>query len=160
MPVDTTAREVAEARRTALRIGVILGGGVMGSIDEIIFHQLLRWHHFYDHRSQAWRIASDGLLHAVTLTLLAAGVMLLWAERGRLVRLGGAQPIWSGVLLGMGGFQLFDGIVDHKVLRLHQIRDDTDNLLAYDLVWNGVALGLLAGGWLLWRGRSGSATGR
>lgn len=144
-----------EANRAALRIGLILGVGLMGSIDEIVFHQLLRWHHFYDRAGPTWETVSDGLLHALTATMLVAGAVLLWAERRRLVRLGGARPIWAGVLMGMGGFQLFDGIVDHKVLRLHQIRD-TDNLLAYDVVWNGVAVVAIMAGWVLWRGRGGA----
>jgi len=29
---------------------------------------------------------------------------------------------WAGFFYGLGGFQLFDGIIDHKVLRLHQVR--------------------------------------
>lgn len=42
----------------------------------------------------------------------------------------------------MGVFQLFDGIVSHKILRIHQIRYGVD-LLVYDLIWNLSALGLL-----------------
>jgi uncharacterized membrane protein len=29
---------------------------------------------------------------------------------------------WGGILAGFGGFNLFDGVVDHKLLRQHQIR--------------------------------------
>ena len=57
----------------------------------------------------------------------------------------------------MGGFQLFDGIVDHKILGLHQVRY-VDNLLMYDLGWNLAGLLLLAiGYWLLRRARRGEA---
>ena len=42
----------------------------------------------------------------------------------------------------MGGFQLFDGIVTHKILGLHQVRY-VDNLLLYDLAWNVSGLLLL-----------------
>jgi uncharacterized membrane protein len=48
---------------------------------------------------------------------------------------------WGGFFLGAGAFQLFDGIVDHKILRLHQIRYGVD-LLPYDLAWN-IAAGIL-----------------
>ena len=47
------------------------------------------------------------------------------------------------LLLGLGAFQLFDGIVNHKLLRIHQIRYGVD-ILPYDLVWNGAGLVLLA----------------
>lgn len=43
------------------------------------------------------------------------------------------------------GFQVFDGLVDHKVLRTHQIRYGVD-LLPYDLAWNlGGAVLIVAG---------------
>ncbi|GAB3826295.1 hypothetical protein GCM10028895_37010 [Pontibacter rugosus] len=53
------------------------------------------------------------------------------------------------------GFQLFDGIIDHKVLRLHQIRYGVDNILPYDVAWNlaGVIL-LIVGIWLAMRARA------
>jgi uncharacterized membrane protein len=35
-------------------------------------------------------------------------------------------------IAGAGTFNLFDGTVDHKLLRLHQIREDVPDLLPYD----------------------------
>ena len=65
-------------------------------------------------------------------------------RRGTLAR----RSAWAGLVLGAGGFQLFDGVVDHKVLRLHQVRYDVD-LLPYDLAWNGFAVLMLAIGSVL-----------
>lgn len=46
---------------------------------------------------------------------------------------------WVGaVLVGAGGFQLYDGIVQHKVLGLHQIRYQVD-ITPYDVTWNVAA---------------------
>lgn len=106
----------------------------MAAIDEIIFHQLLAWHHFYDGATPAIGLLSDGLLHAGELLALVAGFFLLLEHK----RLGIARTfsIWGGLFLGAGGFQLFDGVINHKVLKLHQIRYDVD-ILPYDLVWNG-----------------------
>ena len=55
---------------------------------------------------------------------------------------------WAGLFVGLGVFQLWDGLVNHKVLRLHQVRYDVD-LLPYDLLWNGAAALLLAVGVVL-----------
>jgi uncharacterized membrane protein len=52
------------------------------------------------------------------------------------------------VLLGAGAFQLWDGVVDHKLLRVHQVRYGVD-LAAYDGTWIGGAVVLLAAGALL-----------
>jgi uncharacterized membrane protein len=41
----------------------------------------------------------------------------------------------GGVLLGAGLFQLYDGTVQHKWLKLHQIRYNVD-IMPYDLTWN------------------------
>jgi uncharacterized membrane protein len=138
-------------RRSALATGAILGIGAMGAIDEIVFHQLLRWHHFYVHTSESRQVVSDGLLHLFTLAMLLLGAFRLWRDRRTLAEILTARPLRAGVLLGLGGFQLFDGVVNHKLFRLHQIREDTDNLLPYDLVWNAAAVLVLLAGWGLWR---------
>ena len=39
--------------RSLLWPAVLVGVGVAGSLDEIVLHQLLRWHHFYDRGSAA-----------------------------------------------------------------------------------------------------------
>ena len=45
----------------------------------------------------------------------------------------------TAVALGIGVFQLFDGVVNHKILRIHQNRSGVD-LSTYDLVWIGSAV--------------------
>jgi uncharacterized membrane protein len=50
---------------------------------------------------------------------------------------------WGGLLLGAGLFRLFDGIVDHKVLRVHQVRSAASDLLPYDLAWNAAGVVLV-----------------
>jgi uncharacterized membrane protein len=141
--------------------GVLLGIGVMAAVDEIIFHQLLRWHHFYDGSTPAIGIVSDGLLHTGELFALVAGIFLLLDGRRRQV----LRPIsaWSGFFLGAGGFQVFDGLIDHKVLRIHQIRYGVE-LLPYDLAWNIAGVVLFAIGVVLYlrsrRTRPAVASGR
>ncbi|GAB2990284.1 DUF2243 domain-containing protein [Actinotalea caeni] len=115
----------------------------MAAVDEIVFHQLLAWHHFYDRGTPQLALLSDGLLHAAQLVALVAGGFLLadLHRRRALVR----RSAWGGLLLGAGGFQLFDGLVNHKVLRVHQVRYDVE-LLPYDLGWNLAAVLLLVAG--------------
>lgn len=136
------------------------GVGLMGACDEIVFHQLLQWHHFYVHATAYWQVFSDGLFHLFTTSMLFAAVMLLWAQRRELATVVGGARFWSGLLLGAGAFQLFDGVVDHKVLGLHQVRMGADPLWPYDLGWLlGGAL-LLAAGLALRRPTVADATDR
>jgi uncharacterized membrane protein len=126
----------------------LIGVGIMAGIDEIIFHQVLAWHHFYDRSTTKIGLLTDGLLHAAELIAIVAGFfMLLDLRRNHaLVK----ARAWAGFFIGLGGFQLFDGLVDHKVLRLHQIRY-VENILPYDIVWNLAGLVLLLIGLLLIR---------
>jgi uncharacterized membrane protein len=134
--------------RRSMTAAILLGIGIMAAVDEIIFHQLLAWHHFFDWSTPAFALFSDGLLHAGELILLVLGfnMMLDLRGRGALAR----RPAQAGFLLGLGGFQLFDGIIDHKLLRLHQVRY-VEPLWPYDLAWNGFAIVLIAIGMLLAR---------
>ena len=147
-----TSTRTANAVRSVAVTGVALGIGLMGALDEIVFHQLLQWHHFYDATTEYWRIVSDGAFHVFTATMLFLGAMRLWAQRRRASTVPSGKPLWSGFLMGLGGFQLFDGIVDHKILQLHQVREGVETLWPYDLAWNIPAALILLAGWLLWQG--------
>ncbi|WP_435748025.1 DUF2243 domain-containing protein [Nocardioides sp. SYSU DS0663] len=141
---------VGDARRSRW-VGALIGVGLMAGVDEIVFHQLLAWHHFYDRSTGAVALASDGLLHAGELVALVAGFFLL-ADLLRSRALHRRQA-WAGLLLGMGAFQVWDGLVHHKLLRLHQVRYDVE-VLPYDLAWNGAGVVLLVvGAALAGRGR-------
>jgi len=141
-------RPVTVDRRRSLLTGAMLGVAVMAAVDEIVFHQLLSWHHFYDRSTSDLALLSDGLLQTAYLVLLVAGFFRFadLRRRGTLA----PRSTWAAFVLGLGAFHLFDGLVDHKLLRLHQVRYGVD-VLPYDLAWNGVALVLLLAGALLIR---------
>lgn len=131
---------------------VLIGIGLMAAVDEIIFHQLLSWHHFYDHSTTSVALLSDGLLHAAELIAIVGG-FFLFADLRRRHALAPTWA-WAGFFLGAGGFQVFDGLFDHKVLRVHQIRYGVD-LLPYDLAWNLFGLALIVVGLVfVYRARS------
>ncbi len=117
--------------------GILFGIGLVAFIDETVFHQLLRWHHFYDKSTTDIGLISDGLFHAFSWFATIGGLFLfadlrrrnaLWITRW-----------WGGVLLGAGGFQLYDGTIQHKLMRIHQIRY-VENVIIYDLIWNTIAV--------------------
>jgi uncharacterized membrane protein len=138
----------AAARRRWLWSGVLCGLGVVAFVDETVFHQLLHWHHFYDRSTPGVGLVSDGLFHAGGFIAIVCGVFLL-ADLRR-----GTPPAWprwwAGLLLGGGGFQLYDGIVQHKLLGLHQIRYHVV-IWPYDVVWNAFAVAAVVAGLVLLR---------
>lgn len=128
--------------------GFLFGMGLVAFLDEMVFHQLLGWHHFYDKSTMAMGLVSDGLFHAFSWFATVASLFLVADLRRR-------NGFWlkrwiAGVLLGAGVFQLYDGVVQHKLLQLHQIRYNVE-ILPYDLIWNSVAISIVGTGWVLYR---------
>ncbi|WP_201712708.1 DUF2243 domain-containing protein [Rossellomorea arthrocnemi] len=123
--------------------GILFGMGLVAFIDETVFHQLLHWHHFYDRSTTVAGLVSDGFFHAFSWFATIGGLFMfadlrrkkgLWVKRW-----------WGGILLGAGGFQLYDGTVQHKLMGIHQIRY-VENILLYDIVWNFIAAGMILAG--------------
>ena len=129
-------------RGDVLRPGLLTGLGLATTLDEVVFHQLLGWHHLVESAP----LSSDGILHVVGTVALVAGAVLLVPRRPWDVR-----RLAGAVLAGAGGFNLFDGIVDHKVLRLHQVREGVADPLPYDVTWVVASLAVLVLGLLLLR---------
>lgn len=145
-------------RTRTLASGLLFGAGIAASmIDLFIFHLVLRWHHFYDLSTPEVARTIDGFFHAVGWFITVWGLFLLAdvRRRGEV-----AWMRWTGaVITGIGAFQLLDGVVNHKLLRIHQIRYGVD-LLVYDAVWIGASiLALAIGALLLWRSQPAQPAG-
>ncbi|WP_246942444.1 DUF2243 domain-containing protein [Bacillus pinisoli] len=126
--------------------GVLFGLGLAAFIDETVFHQLLHWHHFYDLSTTDIGLVSDGIFHAFSwFSTIAALFMVADLKRRNAYKV---KTWWGGVLVGGGGFQLYDGIIQHKLMRIHQIRY-VENVIVYDIVWNGIAVLMIVFGVLL-----------
>src|SRR5690625_3096635 len=128
--------------------GFLFGLGLIAFFDEVVFHQLLRWHHFYDRATTEIGIISDGLFHAFSWFATIGGLFLLADLRRRQGLIW--TKWWGAVFLGAGLFQLYDGVIQHKVMRIHQIRY-VENVIIYDIVWITLAIIFIIVGWYLWR---------
>ncbi|WP_147534761.1 DUF2243 domain-containing protein [Bacillus marasmi] len=128
--------------------GILFGIGLVSFFDEAVFHQLLHWHHFYDKSTTSIGLISDGFFHAFSW-FATIGSLFLYADLRRQGKLSKARW-WGGVLMGGGGFQLYDGTIQHKLMSIHQIRYNVD-ILPYDVIWNLSALMLIIVGVILLR---------
>jgi uncharacterized membrane protein len=138
--------------------GVLIGIGVAGFVDETVFHQLLHWHHFYDKSTPSWGLVSDGIFHALSWFCIVGGLFAFSDLRRRGAWRG--TRLAAGVCLGLGGFNLYDGLVQHKVLHFHEIRYHV-SILPYDVAWNvAAAIVLLVGIALQRRAGRSVPTGR
>ncbi|MET3576659.1 putative membrane protein [Bhargavaea ullalensis] len=129
----------------------------MAFIDETVFHQILHWHKFYDRSSTAAGLVSDGLFHAFSWFATVGGLYLVADLRRK--KAFWHRMFWGGKLLGGGAFQLYDGTIQHKLMRIHQIRYEVD-IVPYDIIWNGLAIVMIAFGLILIRSAKKDLSGR
>ncbi len=159
---EDRAAETRRTGRSALVTGLLLGVGIAGFIDETVFHQLLQWHNLYWATDQHGRILSDGIFHTVSTLLLLAGTLRLWLDRAAASR---RVTVIGAILIGLGGFNAYDGVVQHVMLHLHLVNEHVcavprspDNSILncradipYEVAWIGVALLILLAGLVLSR---------
>ncbi|HDR4317220.1 TPA: DUF2243 domain-containing protein, partial [Bacillus anthracis] len=91
-------------------------------------------------------LISDGLFHAFSWFATIDSLFMVADLRRR--NAFWLKRWWSGLMVGSGGFQLYDGIIQHKLMKIHQIRY-VDNVLIYDVIWNIIATVMLLIGILL-----------
>ncbi len=128
MTTDTTAPPTPRTRRPLVSAGTVLGMGMGGFLDGILFHQLLQTHNMLTARRPKDSIANieinmfwDGLFHTATWLLTAVGLAMLWrAVTRRDVALSGRALI-GAMLMGWGIFNLVEGVIDHFVLNIHHL---------------------------------------
>lgn len=144
----------ARQHKQTVLSGFLFGCGIAASIiDLFIFHLGLQWHHFYDLSTHEVALLADGIFHAFGWFITVWGLFLLADIRRRA---GVNWKRWTGaVVLGVGSFQLLDGVLNHKILGVHQIRYGVD-LLWYDTVWIGSAILFMVIGLVVLRMTRGS----
>ncbi|MEA2564681.1 MAG: hypothetical protein QOH06_6185 [Acidobacteriota bacterium] len=98
-------------------------------------------------------MTADGWFHAATWVITLAGILRLWSAAGEdSGELPSTRAFVGLLLLGWGGFNLVEGIIDHHLLELHHVRDVPRHLPAYDWTFLAVGgVGLLLLGWVLQR---------
>jgi uncharacterized membrane protein len=145
---------------------VWLGIGMGGFFDGIALHQIAQWHNMLsakvpprDMGAMSTNMTADGWFHAATWIVTLIGIFrLLDAARGEGTAIT-RRAFVGRMLLGWGGFNLVEGLVDHHLLELHHVRDLPQHVPAYDWAFLAVAgAGIAVFGWLLSRDSTRSAT--
>ena len=131
--------------------GLILGLGLLGAIDGILFHQLLQWHHMVLSDNIQLEIFTDGLFTALfSAKLLWGGVKIF--QDARKNQLGTSWRIFlGGIFIGGGAFNLVEGIVDHHILQVHRVKPLAENPLMYDLAFLAIGALLVVIGFMIKR---------
>ena len=140
-------------RRPLIASGTLLGIGLGGFVDGILFHQILQLHSMLSNWVPRTTLANveinmfwDGLFHAFTWMTTVIGLAMLWRTIKRPdVPLSG-RTLVASLFLGWGVFNFIEGLIDHELLQIHHVFQNGDHLL-WDMVFlsSGVLLVLIAG---------------
>lgn len=124
---------------------LVLGIGFGGFIDGIVLHQILQWHQMLsarlpptDYVAKSVNMFWDGIFHAFTLVVCLVGVVLLWRLLGRKDIERSGWLLAGGMLAGWGIFNIIEGVIDHHLLKLHNVKEISSN----PGFWNFGFLGL------------------
>jgi uncharacterized membrane protein len=136
--------------------GLLLGAGLGGFVDGILFHQILQWHGMFTGKLPTSGVDAetavvhlqvnmfwDGVFYAATWLMTAASLALLWRAGARADVPWSARTLAGAMALGWGLFNLIEGVLDHHVLHAHHVREDL-GVSAWDAAFlaSGVALAL------------------
>lgn len=115
-------------RKPLIAAGVLIGVGMGGFVDGILFHQILQVHGMLSARYARTTLANvevnmfwDGLFHAFTWIMNALGLALLWRCGRRVDVAWSTRTFLGSLLLGAGVFNLIEGIIDHHILHIHHV---------------------------------------
>lgn len=157
------SRESVEGvtRRALLAAGVF-GFGFSGLIDVLVLHLVLQWHHLVSGiyptdtlSGLRTNLVADGLFSIGMLIIMGIGAGLLWQSERRtdvplLIR-----PLAGAAVIGLGGFDLYDAIVDHAILEIHQPFTQAGQPLGlggqYNPLWAAVSILFIAAGYYIYR---------
>jgi uncharacterized membrane protein len=125
-------------RRPILAAGLLLGAGMGGFVDGILFHQILQWHNMLSTNRPPTDVVNievnmfwDGLFHAFTWSVTASGIAVLW-HAGRRDVTWSTRNFVGALSIGWGLFNLIEGLINHQLLGIHHVRHG-DGELAWDL---------------------------
>lgn len=145
-------------RSPLIAAGVLIGAGLGGFVDGIVFHQILQFHNMLSARIPPDDLVGakinmfwDGLFHAAVWLMTVVGLALLW-------RVGARRDVpWSGatflgsLVVGWGLFNFIEGIIDHQILGIHHVVEFAADKLPYDLAFIASGVVFLLVGWMLIR---------
>jgi uncharacterized membrane protein len=154
--------EAPQRRGRVIWAGLLLGIGLGGFFDGIVLHQILQWHHMLSSEGSfpvntvaglqvntLW----DGLFHAVTYVATVTGLFLLWSAARQPHAAWSTTMLVGLLLMGWGGFNLVEGIVDHQILGIHHVNETAprEQWLWWDLAFLAWGALMLVCGWALFR---------
>ena len=135
---DQIQKKIIMNKRPLVTAGLILGIGLGGFIDGILFHQIFQFHSMLSavlpqttllnvKVSMFW----DGLFHLFTWIATISGIVLLWHSSLHKMNFWNGTALFGAILSGCGLFNFVEGAIDHYLLQIHHVYENA-GLSVYD----------------------------
>ncbi len=141
--------------RPLIAAGLLMGIGLGGFFDGILFHQILQLHNMLSNWLPRTTLVNeeinmfwDGLFDAFCWLATVIALWMLWRCIGRGDVAINGRVYFGSLWLGWGVFNLVEGLIDHELLQVHHVyQNDPNQFLLWDLLFlvSGVLLLLLGG---------------
>jgi len=134
---------------------LLLGMGLAGVIDGILFNQLLQWHQVLSAKVSADTLDGksinhfwDGVYQGFSWLLTATGIFLLWCLVGRNDVARSNRIFFGSFLVGYGIFIFLEGITNHFLLSLHHVNEASAYKNWWDIGFLGLGVLIAITGWI------------
>jgi len=129
--------------RSLIAAGTLMGIGLGGFIDGIVFHQILALHNMLSNRIPRTTVANveinmfwDGLFHAFCFAAVGVALLMLWRVLAPRRAIPSGRVYIGSLWVGWGVFNLVEGVLDHEVLQLHHVyQADPERFLLWDMAF-------------------------
>lgn len=128
---------------------IVTGIGLGGFFDGIVFHQILQVHEMLSNKiavnnylGKSINMFWDGIFHAFCFVVVIIGVILLWKLLTRTDADRSGKLFSGGLVLGWGLFNIVEGVIDHQILKLHNVIELSANhdIANYTFLASGVVM--------------------
>src|SRR3954447_14506410 len=152
--------------RPLIAAGILLGVGMGGFVDGIVFHQLFQTHNMLSAKvppdtllNAKINMVWDGLFHALTWVMTALGLALLWRAGKERDASWSGRTLLAAMIAGWGLFNFIEGLIDHHILGIHHVMERL-GVSAYDYAFLASGVLFMAIGWGLIHAGSADAYSR
>ncbi len=151
--------EMTVNQRQLIAAGTLMGIGLGGFFDGIVFHQILEFHNMLSNWIPRTTLVNeeinmfwDGLFHAFCYLATVIALYMLWRVVARKGAYLSGQTYFGSLWVGWGVFNLVEGLIDHEILQVHHVyQNDPHTFLLWDMVFLASGALFLIAGWILIR---------
>jgi uncharacterized membrane protein len=154
LAADTNVQLLSPVPLTSASI--ITGIGMGGFADGIALHQILQVHEMLsnkiaatDYIGKSVNMFWDGIFHAFCFIVVMVGIILLWKLSGRKDINQSGKLLAGGLIAGWGLFNIVEGIIDHQLLKIHNVVEFSTNHAIANYSFLGISVLMLIIGFVL-----------